>query len=384
MKKQLLIGMILAITLILLCPLKVGAEPQKVELDPTTLDFDGVDEILETTDSAEILQKQTDTKTVGELLKAVLSGEMEISWQKMGAAFGSSLWGNLHTYMELMLQVIGMTLMSQFFNSLTLQFGEGSAGEVGFLCVYGVMALTFLHSFQLVYEETKNTVENVRNLSMYMMPAMAAVAVAGGFPLSSIMQGEALTGGFSLILTIMRNLFTAGVLWITILETVNCISKKAMLKQLTSLGRTVIEKGIKTISALYLMLMGIMGAVTPAADRMVYKVSNTLLASVPVVGSAMSGAMDSVMTGSILIKNGIGAAGCIILLCICLVPVAKVLAFWLIYRLMAVFLAPIADDRVILLLSALGRSTAILLGILVASMVIFTGVAGILIVTLRQ
>ncbi len=384
MKKQIILGIAILMAILLLCPLKVTADGEDNGLDLSELDFGGIDDMLKETGADETLQNQTESKTVGQLLDGVISGEVKASWQDWFAAFGTSLWGNLKAYMELMVQVVGLALISQFFNSLTVHFGEGSAGEIGFLCVYGVMVVVLVESFQIAYEETKQTVEQVRNLSLYMMPAMAAVAVAGGFPISSIIQGEALSGGFSLILTVIKNVFIVGVLWITVLEVVNFISKRAVLSHLTSLGRIILEKGIKAISALYLAMMGIMGAVTPAADRMVYKVSNTLISSVPVVGSAMSGAMESVMAGSVLVKNGIGAVGCILLLCICLLPVAKLTAFWLMYRLMAAFLSPVADERVVQLLSALGRSTAMLLGILVSSMVIFTGAVGILIVTLRQ
>ncbi len=384
MRKQVMIGILILAAIFLLCPMKVAADPEEYSLDPSELDFGKVDDMLEEIGADDTLQSQTENKTVGELLKAVISGEVNASWQDWLKAFGQGLWGNLQSYAGLMLQVVGLVLVSQLFCNLTTWFGKGSVSEIGFLCAYGVLVLVLVESFQIAYEEAKQAVEHVRNLSFYMMPAMAAVAVAGGFPISSILQGEALSGGFSLILTAFKNIFIAGVLWITVLETVNLISKRAMLTQLTLLGRTILEKGIKIISTLYLMVMGIMGAVTPGADHMVYKVSNTILSSVPVVGSAMSGAMESVMAGSVMVKNGIGAAGCIILLCICLIPVAKLAAFWLMYRLMAAFLFPIADERVIQLLSALGRSTAMLLGILVSSMVIFTGAVGILVITLRQ
>lgn len=381
MKKRVAIGLMLLLIQLLLWPISVKAEEEETVLDPSELDFSQVDELLEETGAGETFQNQTKSRTVSELLTAILNGEVSASWSDWAQAFGASLLGNMRAYVGLMLQIIGLTLISQFFSSLTNYFGEGSAGSIGFVCVYAVLVLVLIQSFQIAYEETRQAVESVRNLSLYMMPAMAAVVVAGGYPLSSLLQGEALAGGFSLILTLIKNVFIVGVLWITVLEVVNFISRRPMLSQLTALARTVLEKGVKAVSALYLMVMGIFGMVTPSADRMVYQVSSSLLSSVPVVGSAMSGAMESVMMGSTLIKNGIGAAGCLILLCLCMIPVAKLTAFWLMYRLMAAFLAPVADERVIQLLSAMGRSTAMLLGILVISMVIFTGAIGILIVT---
>ena len=383
MRKWVAIG--LSLLLLLLWPVSVKGEEEPLEtgessqtaLDPQQLDFGAVDQILEEAGQTDVLKQQTESQTVGKLLERVMTGEVTASVGDWIAAFGESLWGNMREYLGLMLQVIGLTLLSQLFTSLDLRSGEGSAAGIGFLCVYGVLALALVQSFQIAYEEANQTVDHIKQLSLYMMPAMAAVAAAGGCTMSSALQSGAMTTGLSLILSIMKNVMMVGVLWITILEVVNCISKKAMLSQMISLMRSILEKGIKAVSGLYLLLMGIFGLVTPAADRVVYKASSSILSAVPVVGSALSGAMDAVLTGSVMIKNGIGAAACIVLLCLCMVPVAKLTAMWLSYRLLAAFLLPVADQRVIHLLASLGRSVAMLLGALVSSVIIFTGAVGI-------
>ena len=153
MKKQIWLGIIILVMILLFWPLRVGADEKGSGLDLSKLDFDEVDEMLKETGADETLQTQTKAKTVGELLEEVMEGEIKTSWKDWLAAFGSSLWGNLQTYMGLMIQVIGLALVSQFFNSLTIYFGEGSAGDVGFLCVYSVMVLVLVESFQIAYEE---------------------------------------------------------------------------------------------------------------------------------------------------------------------------------------------------------------------------------------
>lgn len=375
MKKWVAIGILL---LSLCWPLMVQAEG---ELDTSYLDFRGADEVLEDAGGDELLKQQTGSRTIGQLLKALLNGESGASWADWAEAFAGSLFGNLKEYLGLMLQVAALALLSQLFNVLDIHFGAGGTGSIGFLAVYGVLVLVLVQSFRIAYEEAQQLVENVRNLSVYMIPAMAAVAAAGGYAISSVMQSELMTGGFSLILTVMKNCFAVGILWVTVLEIVNFISKRALLSQLTSLVRTVLEKGMKAVSALYLFLMGTVGVVMPAADQAVYKASSAVVGSVPVVGSAMSGAMDSVLAGSVLIKNGIGAAGCIALLCICLVPAAKLTAIWLVYRLLAAFLSPVADERVVQVLAALARSTSMLLGVVVSSIIVFTGAVGIFVMS---
>lgn len=381
MKKRWIWKTVLIVLLSLWRPMSVQAE---VDVDPSYLDFGDVDEIIQEAEGEQTLQEQTGSRTIGELLASLIQGETSISWSDWVKAFGVSLWGNMQEYMGLMLQVIALTLLAQIFSTLELHFGDGAVGEIGFLAVYGCLIWLLVQSFQIAYQEASGLLEHVRDLSLYMLPAMAAVAVASGYGISSVLQSELMTSGFSVILSVMKNGFAVCIVWVTILELVNFMSKRAILSQLTSLVRTILEKGIKAITGLYLFLMGVFGIVMPSVDKTVYKASSAVMASVPVVGSAMSGAMDSVLAGSMLIKNGIGATGCIALLCICLIPAARLTAIWLMYRMMAAFLSPIADPRIIQVLSALGRSTAMLLGLLVSGIVIFTGAVGIFVMTTGQ
>lgn len=350
------------------------------DLDTSYLDFSGADVLL-TEDGNNFLQEQTGKQTLTELLEAVLRGEETFTFSGFIKAFGASLGGNIQAFLSLILQVAALALLSQFFYALDIHWENGSAANAGFLALYGILVLVLMKSFQIAYEETRLLISRIQTLSLYMMPAMAAVTVAGGRALSGIFQHEMMTAGFALILTALKNIFAAAVLWVTVIETVNLISRRAVLSQLSGLTRTLIEKGMKLLTALYLLWMGLSSLVAPAADKVVYKASSAVLSSVPVVGSAMAGAMDSVLAGSMMVKNGIGAAGCIALLCLCLWPAAKLAAIWLIYRLLAAFLSPVADERIIKLLTAMGRSAAQLLAIIVCGVVVFTGAVGIFIMS---
>lgn len=165
------------------------------------------------------------------------------------------------------------------------------------------------------------------------------------------------------------------------LETANHISPKEMLGQFISLIRILIEKGLKIITSLFFILMGIQGIALPAMDKFLQKTASTAFSAVPVVGSALSGAVDTVLTGSTLVKNGIGAAGFLILLCICLLPMIKLIVCWLLYKVMAALLAPVADSRVIGLLSGMADAAGLLIAVLCSAIIIFIGAFGIFLYT---
>ena len=176
----------------------------QAEVDPSQMDFNPVDEVLEESGAEEVMEEQTGSRSIGELLEDLLSGAHTADWKQWVRAFIDLLGGHVKEYVSLMIQVVALAVLSRFFSGLELNFGEGSAGSIGFLCVYGVLVMLLLQSFQLAYEETREVLGRMQTVSLYMMPAMAAVAVAGGYALSSTLQSELMTGGFSLLLTVMK------------------------------------------------------------------------------------------------------------------------------------------------------------------------------------
>lgn len=69
-------------------------------------------------------------------------------------------------------------------------------------------------------------------------------------------------------------------------------------------------------------------------------------AAVPVVGGSIADAMNSVAGGSILLKNSIGAAGAIMIIAVALLPVIKIGALSLIFRVGGALMGTMGEERV--------------------------------------
>ena len=125
-RKEKVVLRLLILFLILLLNLLLGARPVKAaeedSLHIDELDFDEVDRIVTESGAQTMLEEQTQSRTVGELLEAVVSGSTSASWQDWVAAFGNSLWGNMKSYVGLMLKVIGLVMISRCFSSLSDHF----------------------------------------------------------------------------------------------------------------------------------------------------------------------------------------------------------------------------------------------------------------------
>ena len=72
-----------------------------------------------------------------------------------------------------------------------------------------------------------------------------------------------------------------------------------------------------------------------------------------------------------MIKNSVGVAALIILLGITLAPMLKVFVMQMMYRVLAAFLQPIADKRIVGAISGVGRAGELYLKLLFDSVLLF-------------
>lgn len=320
-------------------------------------------------------------QSFGDLLSQLVSGEVDLTFGQWMQEILNLLFKEIPLQGHLLLQVAALALLSQLLKSLDEHFQGSSAGEIGFFAVYGVLVITLFHSFAVAVDIVRSTTERILQVGFALMPALAAVAAASGQVVSATVQSEVILGGMNLLLSALQYVVGGGIVLMVMLETANHISPKEMLGQFISLIRILIEKGLKIITSLFFILMGIQGIALPAMDKFLQKTASTAFSAVPVVGSALSGAVDTVLTGSTLVKNGIGAAGFLILLCICLLPMIKLIVCWLLYKVMAALLAPVADSRVIGLLSGMADAAGLLIAVLCSAIIIFIGAFGIFLYT---
>ena len=86
----------------------------------------------------------------------------------------------------------------------------------------------------------------------------------------------------------------------------------------------------------------------------------------------ITGSAGEILLGcGILIKNSVGVAALIILLGITLAPMLKVFVMQMMYRVLAAFLQPIADKRIVGAISGVGRAGELYLKLLFDSVLLF-------------
>ena len=115
----------------------------------------------------------------------------------------------------------------------------------------------------------------------------------------------------------------------------------------------------------YLTVSGV-GAGT--ADALAVKAAKfTVSNMVPVVGSILSDAAETVLAGAGILKSAVGVFGMLAVLSMCLVPFLQLGVHYLAYKLTAALAATVADGRVAGLIDGIGGAFGLILGMTGAS-----------------
>ena len=191
----------------------------------------------------------------------------------------------------------------------------------------------------------RNTIGEVSALSKVLIPALAAAtAAAGGVTSASIRQVA--TVFFSDILLTVIDRLLLPILYIYVASAAaNAILENGTLEGIVSLIRKGIGWALGALLAMFTAYLSISGAIAGAVDAQAARAAKTAVSTVvPVVGSILAEAAETLLASAGVLRAMIGAFGALAVLAICLLPFLRLGMQYLLYQ-GAVFIAQASGPK---------------------------------------
>jgi stage III sporulation protein AE len=142
-----------------------------------------------------------------------------------------------------------------------------------------------------------------------------------------------------------------------LLGIVSTLTEHYKLTTLSRLMKNVAIFSLASFFAVFLGVMSVQGAATAISDGVMVRSAQFFTGNfVPVIGRMFTEAASTVIGASVLVKNTIGIAGLLILVCMTAFPLLKVLSLAFIYNLAAAVLQPLGGGPVIDCLVIMAKS----------------------------
>lgn len=244
------------------------------------------------------------------------------------------------------INILILALLSGIFTNFASAFQNGQIGETGlFVSLLSIMALLF-SVFYLSGNIASEAIGLCITFMKSVIPLLSAVMAASSGSLTTLACHELILGLIMLIYWIFQGVVLKIAGLYAAFSMVNSLSREKNISRLCKLFQMAGSWIIKTVLGVVIGIGTVQAMVVPMSDSIKTNLLNKALSAIPGIGNGVSAVSSTLMGASSLIKNSVGAAAFIILVCICLVPVVKLAIFVVMYRILAAVLEPVCDQRI--------------------------------------
>ena len=313
-------------------------------------------------------EKKTDFQ---DLIKGMLNGETEPSLQVIGEMISDQFFYEWKSSKAGMVHILLIVIVAAVFTNFSNVFQNKQISEISFYVLYLLLITIGLNSFRILIVSASENLERLIGFMKVLGPVyFLAVAFAAGSSTSILFYNLVLLLIYLVELVILNFLIPFVQVYIVV-KVMNNLSEEDYLSKFAELCETVIAWTLKTLLAGVTGVNIIQGLLSPAIDSLKRSVVGRSAEAIPVVGDAIGGVTEVRLGTAILIKNGIGVAGALVCIGICLVPIIQMAVVTLLYKLIAAMIQPVSDKRIVGCISSIADGSQMLLRIIFTTGVLF-------------
>ena len=237
--------------------------------------------------------------------------------------------------------------------------------QIAYYVQYILIVTIVMSSFADIISMVKTSIQNLVSFINMLVPILITLLITTG----SITTAGMLQPIILFLTTLIGNFIVGVIIPIALVSTalgiISQISDKIQIDKLSKFLKSGTVWALGVILTLFVGVASLEGSLTGQVDGLSAKTTKAAVSSfIPVVGKILGDAVETVMGCSIILKNALGVVGVIIVIGICITPIIKLLTLMTMYYLCAALCQPIADNKIIKLLSHIGDTYKLLLAIL--------------------
>ncbi len=299
---------------------------------------------------------------IKDLLNDAIKGELNTN-QLLKNIF--PLLGNeIKDALKVMGSILIIVLIHSVFKSISDNLNNKSVSQITYYVQYILIATVIMTNFSSIISMTKEAVGNMISFIQLLFPLLMTLMLASG----SVVSVNLIQPIILFIINLISNIFQSIIIPIVLVGTALAIVSKISDKiQIDKLSKFVKSSAVWVIGILLTIFVGVLsveGTLGSSVDGITAKTAKAAVSSfIPVVGKVLGDAVDTVIGCSAILKNAIGIVGVIIVIAICITPILKLAVITIIYHLTAAICEPIADSKIVSLISQMADTFKILLAI---------------------
>ena len=300
---------------------------------------------------------------IQELLNNAIKGELDTN-QLLKNIF-PLLGTEIKEALKVMGSILIVVLIHSVLKSISDNLNNKSVAQITYYVQYILIATVIMTNFSSIITLTKEAVGNMISFIQLLFPLLMTLMLASGSVVSVNLVQPIILFIINLISNIFQSIIIPIILVGTALAIVSKISDRIQIDKLSKFLKSSSVWVIGILLTIFVGVLSIEGTLGSSVDGITAKTAKAAVSSfIPVVGKVLGDAVDTVIGCSAILKNAIGIVGVIVVIAICITPILKLAIITIIYHLTAALCEPIADSKIVSLITQMADTFKILLAIL--------------------
>lgn len=306
-----------------------------------------------------------------DILEIFMTGDYSRGLQVFGKGITEKLFSVLADNKEAMLHILVIALIAAVFANFSHVFAAGQAADMGFFVLYLLLITLLIQTFEIMIDSVTSSLMLLTEFMKVLCPVyLIASAVVTGSG-TSVVFYNLLLFLIYLVQTIVCCFVLPVIHVYLMIRLMNEISPESYLNRFADLAGTVVSWTLKTMLVGIIGMNLIQGMISPVLDQVKRSGIQKGLEAIPGIGNTIGGVTEIVLSAVTLIRNGIGVAGAVVCVVICLVPLVQIAVMVLLYKLTSALLEPVSDERITACIAGAGDAAVLLLKTVYSSAVLF-------------
>ncbi len=284
---------------------------------------------------------------LSEIVEGLLKGEYSVDYKSVFNFLLSSIFEQVKDYLPFIVGVLAIALLCGILDKLKPSFSSDEISNVIFFVSF--IGIVLLLSRQIIsfYQIAKNTIENIANLSEIMSPIIITLMIAAGGEVSASIYSPTVAFLSSGIISIISKFILPLVGLMTVFSLLSNVTTTVKLNKFAELCAGTIKWTLGIIFTVFTFFLSVQGIASGTYDGISIKAAKyTISNSVPIVGGFLSGGLDLVVAGCVLIKNAVGVAVVFALFYTIFSRIISMLVFSWMLKFLSAIVESISDIRI--------------------------------------
>ncbi len=367
-KKLVVLVLLVAAALILsFCPFTVAAEDTEENVSGEEELWQNIGALLEELDMQE-LQNYLDSLSEeqkalfgeGDLkdkIYALISGDFGTDYSDVFSAVAASVFDGLDGLLSTFCVICAITILCGILSQFKSSFSEKSTAQLIFFVGYAAVLVLILTSLSAVIEDCFSTVTSMQKQMQAAFPVLLTLIATSGGSVSVAVYQPAVLFLSEIIVEIVSGVVFPLAVLICVLDMAGNMSGEIKLKNFGALAKSIIKWVLGISLTVFTVFLTVQGITSATYDGFSFRAAKYAIGNtVPIIGGFLSGGLDMLVAGSVLIKNSLGSCCILLFAAVIAVPLIQLAVYNLFLKLSAAVTEPVGDNRITGFLASLSAT----------------------------